>query len=136
MKDLQEANAALRHLLAAEASITIKPIALERLKLLVIADSSLSNTGRRTSQLAHMICAADVSLLAGEEAEVSVLTYKSHRMGRSGSSTLLVEAYAMPEALADAEWVASWFGLAKDRGASSIASSRSPALSRQTSQRR
>jgi hypothetical protein len=35
-------------------------------------------------------------------------------MARAGSSTLLVEANAMSEGLADAEWVASWIGLAKE----------------------
>jgi hypothetical protein len=114
VKDLQEANACLRRLLQAEATITIKPIPLSRLKLLVIGDSSLGNTSGGTSQLAHMVCAADVSILEGKEADVSVLTYQSHRMARAGSSTLLVEANAMSEGLADAEWVASWIGLAKD----------------------
>ena len=44
VKDLQEANASLKRLLQAEATITIEPIPFERLKLLVIADSSLGNT--------------------------------------------------------------------------------------------
>jgi len=114
IKDLQEANACLRRLLQAEAIIIIRPIPLDRLKLLHIGDSSLGNTKGGTSQLAHMICAADVSILDGHEADVSVLTYQSHRMTRSGSSTLLVEANAMSEGLADAEWVASWIGLVKD----------------------
>ena len=78
VKDLVEANAALRRLLQAEATIMIKSIPLDRLKLLVIADSSLGNTKGGTSQLAHMVSACDVSLLAGDEADVSVLTYKSH----------------------------------------------------------
>ena len=111
---MQEANACLRRLLQAEASITIKPIPLHRLRLLLIGDSSLGNTKGGTSQLAHMVCAADLSILANQEADVSVLTYTSHKMDRSGSSTLLVEANAMSEGLADAEWVASWIGLAKD----------------------
>ena len=114
VKDLQEANACLRRLLQAEASITIKPIPLHRLRLLLIGDSSLGNTTGGTSQLAHMVCAADLSLLENQEADVSVLTYQSHKMTRSGSSTLLVEANAMSEGLADAEWVASWIGLVKD----------------------
>ena len=61
-----------------------------------------------------MVCAADLSILENREADVSVSTYHSHKMNRSGSSTLLVEANAMSEGLADAEWVASWIGLAKD----------------------
>ena len=40
-------------------------------------------------------------------------TYNSHKNKRAGSSTLLVEANGLSEGLADAEWVASWIGLAK-----------------------
>ena len=40
VKDLQEANACLQRLLQAEATITIKPIPLHRLRLLLIGDSS------------------------------------------------------------------------------------------------
>ena len=60
-----------------------------------------------------MICATDKVIFEGEEAEVSILTYKSHRNPRAGSSTLLVESQALSESLADAEWVACWIGLAK-----------------------
>ena len=102
IKDLQEANACLRRLLQAEAAIIIRPIPLDRIRLLLLGDSSLGNTKGGTSQLAHMVCAADASILEGKEADVSVLTYQSHRMARAGSSTLLVEANAMSEGLADA----------------------------------
>ena len=114
INDLQEANACLRRLLQAEAAIIVRPIPLGRIRLLLLGDSSLGNTKGGTSQLAHMVCAADASILEGKEADVSVLTYQSHRMARAGSSTLLVEANAMSEGLADAEWVASWIGLVKD----------------------
>ena len=64
--------------------------------------------------MAHMVFAADVSILQNVEADVSFLTYRSHRMSRSGSSTLLVEANAMSEGLVEVEWIASWIGLVKD----------------------
>ena len=35
-------------------------------------------------------------------------------MSRAGSATLLVEANALSESLADAEWVATWIGFVKD----------------------
>ena len=85
VKHLQEANATLRRLLKSEATITIKSIPR-------FADASLGNASGGSSQLAHMICAADESILEGCEAEVSLLAYTSHRMARAGSSTLLVEA--------------------------------------------
>ena len=86
VKDLQEANAALRRLLAAEASITILPIPLHRIRLLLICDSSLGNAAGGGSQNAHIICAADCSLLQGENADVSLLSYQSHKTPRAGSS--------------------------------------------------
>ena len=46
VKDLQEANAALRRLLAHDIPITICPIPLERLRLAVFADANLGNAGR------------------------------------------------------------------------------------------
>ena len=42
-----------------------------------------------------------------------MLTYKAHKMDRMGTATLLCEANAMSEGLANAEWVASWLGLAR-----------------------
>ena len=94
--------------------LVIQSIPLHRLRLVCFADSSLGNARGGASQTAHMICAADQDILIGKEAPVSILTYGSHRMQRAGSSTLLVEANSMSEGLADAEWVASWIGLAKD----------------------
>eukprot|EP00971_Amphidinium_carterae_P286386 5686186-Amphidinium_carterae.3 len=37
---------------------------------------------------------------------------RSHGIKRAGSSTLLVEANALSDGLAQAEWIASWLGLA------------------------
>jgi hypothetical protein len=114
VRDLQEANAALRRLLQAEATITIRSIPLERIRLVVVSDASLGNASGGNSQLAHLIGAADESILCGEEADFSLLCYKSHCMGRAASSTLMVEANALSEGLAEAEYVATWIGLARD----------------------
>ena len=111
--DLKEANASLKRLLQQDIPIPIRPIPLERLKLVVFADSSLANAGGGNSQICHMVCAADQAIREGKEADISCLTYKSHKNNRAGSSTLLVEANGLSEGLADAEWVASWIGLAK-----------------------
>jgi len=114
VKDLQEANAALRRLLQANVTITIKAIPLSRLRILLFSDSSLGNAGGGGTQIAFMTCGVDASILEGVEADVSPLTYHSHKMARAGSSTLLAEANGLSEGLADAEWVASWIGLVKD----------------------
>ena len=78
----------------------------------MFSDSGLgSKTGH--SNIGHLICAADQSIRDGVEADTSILCWTSHKTSRSGSSTLLCEANAMSEGLADAEWVASWFGNVK-----------------------
>ena len=108
VKDLQEANAALRRLLQqGEVNIVIRPIPLERLRLVVFVDASLGNASGGSSQLAHMVCAVEKSIHEGKDATISPLCYHSHKSTRSGSSTLLVESNSMSEALADCEWVAS-----------------------------
>jgi hypothetical protein len=60
-----------------------------------------------------MVCGVDQAIREGKEADISCLTYRSHKNHRAGRSTLLVEANGLSEGLADAEWVASWIGLAK-----------------------
>ena len=60
-----------------------------------------------------MVCATDKDLFLGEEADVSILSYGSHKTDKSGSSTLLVESNALSTGLAECEWAASWFGVAK-----------------------
>ena len=97
VKDLQEANASLRRLLQHNATITIQPIPLDKLRLVQFSDSSLGNTSGGTSQTAWMVCACDGDLFNGEEATISPLTYRSHQMDRAGSATLLVEANSMSE---------------------------------------
>ena len=57
VRDLQDANGALRRLVANDESIKIKPIPSEDLRLLVFADSSLANAEGNKSQIAHIVCA-------------------------------------------------------------------------------
>ena len=101
IKDLQEANAALKRLLQNDVPVKIKPIPLDRLRLLMFADSSLGNASGGASQLARMTCACDKDLLEGKEADISILTWKSHKMSRAGANTLFCESNAMSEGLAD-----------------------------------
>ena len=87
VKDLTEANAALRRLLVNDVPSTIKAIPLERLKLLTFFNSSLANAGGGSSQLGKLICAADKNILEGKPADVSILVYKSNKDRRVGGST-------------------------------------------------
>ena len=61
-----------------------------------------------------MVCGVDKDIHLGKEAAISILMYRSHKNSRAASSSLLNESCAFSETVADAEWVASWLGLAKD----------------------
>ena len=62
-----------------------------------------------------MVCAADQDFLVGNQADVCVLTWHSHKTDRVGSSTLAAESNAMSEGFADAERATSWnLAAAKD----------------------
>ena len=112
-KYLLEANAALRRLLAHDIQTKILPIPLHRLRLVTFADSGLGNAGGGKSQTAHMMCAANTAIHEGKDSEISILTCNSHKMTRVGSATFFLQSNALSEALAEGEWVAFWFGLAK-----------------------
>ena len=113
VKDLTNANAALRRLVAIDVPLKIRPSPLERLVLLSFADSSLNNAGQGRAQLSSIVCGADKSIHEGAEAAISILAYRSHKNPKAGGSTLLNEAHAFSETLGDGEWIASWLGSQK-----------------------
>ena len=51
IKDLTEANAALRRLIQNDVPITIKPIPLDRLRLLTFSGGSLATAGGGSAQI-------------------------------------------------------------------------------------
>ena len=65
IKDLTEANAALRKVAPHDVPILIKPIPLHRLRLLTFSDGSLGNAGGGSAQIGHLVCAADKSIHEG-----------------------------------------------------------------------
>ena len=67
VKDLTEANAALRRLMQNDCPLKIRPIPLEDIRLLDFGDASLGNAGEGKSQIAHMICATNKVIFEGEK---------------------------------------------------------------------
>ena len=66
------------------------------------------------AQTAHMICGAFKTVLVGKEVEINIPMFKSHKMTRAGSATLVGEASFVTEGPAEVESVASWIAPAKD----------------------
>ena len=87
---------------------------ISNLRLLSFTDASHGNASGGSAQIGHIICATDYRIHSGDVADVSIFAYKSHKNPRSASSTLLNESTSFSETLADAEWIASWFGLCRD----------------------
>lgn len=112
--DIREASAVMRRLVQNDVLIWLRSIPFEHVGLITFEDASLGNARGGSAQIGHIIAAVYEKIHSGKKAEVSILTYKSHRNPRAASSTLLNQATSMSEALADAEWVASWFGLCRD----------------------
>ena len=97
VKDLSEANAALRRLRQNDAELVIKSIPLQMLVLLTFSDGSLGNAAGGSAQIGYIICAADRSILKGIEVFVSILLYKSHKNPRAAPSTLLNESTSLSD---------------------------------------
>eukprot|EP00973_Karenia_brevis_P059105 8229682-Karenia_brevis.AAC.1 len=92
----------------------MNPVPLHRLQLLTFSDGRLVNSSGGSSQIGHIVGASHQSIHEGKEADISILTDKSHKNPRAAPSTLLNETTSLSESLADAEWVASWIGLCKN----------------------
>jgi len=98
---------------ANDVPIWIRAIPLDQLGILVFADASLGNAKGGSAQIGHILCTVHKDIHRGVTAACSVIMYKSHKNPSAAPSTLLNESTAMSSSLGDAEWVASWIGLAK-----------------------
>ena len=94
--------------------ITIHCIRIEDMVAVLFSDGSLANNIDLRTQVCYVACVADSSILDGADAPTSVIAYTSHKMDRAASNVLYTESFAMSEGLAFGEWMATWFGLAKD----------------------
>jgi hypothetical protein len=115
VRDLKEANALLKRMVnTADMQIKILPIPWSNLRGLLFVDASLGNTTEGRSQQGFLVCVTDHHMLSGEESNVSILTWTSHRSHRVCPSTLHSEACALSAGLAEWEYVATFFGLSTD----------------------
>ena len=110
---LLEANAALRRLRHNDTPLRIKPIPLDKLKLITFAASSLANQPGGTAEVGYVVAAAHDDIFKGQMSDISILVYRNRKIVKAASSTLLTEANAMLEALSRAVWISTWLGLVK-----------------------
>ena len=107
VKDSRDCNYVLYGWLQVDLPIVIRPIPFEDLRIVLFTDASLGNHVDGGTQLSYICCTTHSKLANGQEAQVNVLAYKSHRMTRSGSNVLFTESNALSEGLALAESIRS-----------------------------
>ena len=104
IRDLKTCNKILKEAqLYKDLSITIRPIAPEKLCIVVSSDAASANAkdqeGDHKSQAGYIVLSTDRQMLQGRETMFSTLTWKNHTLKRT-VSTLSAETQAIVESTA------------------------------------
>ena len=108
--DLAEANSVLKYVKAtANTAVTIKPIDMEKLVLIAFGDSAFAKAPGGKSQGGYIVLASTPDALV-QQAEASLLDWKSYRRQRVLRSTLAVEAASLDKSEDYANFVGCMLG--------------------------
>ena len=103
VETVYQANEVIRHLKQHPVKLRIHSIPEENLRNLLIADSAFDTSGREKSQHGFLLGFTDKSLNAGHLAPVSLMTWRSKRLRRKASSSMLCEALSLSSSTAALE---------------------------------
>ena len=103
IETVYQANEVIRHLKQHPVKLRIHSIPEEDLRNLLIADSAFDTSGREKSQHGFLLGFTDKSLNAGHLAPVSLMTWRSKRLRRKASSSMLCEALSLSSSTAALE---------------------------------
>ena len=92
------ANDVVRHLKTFPVKLKIHAIPEKDLRNILIADSAFDTSGKEKSQHGWLLGFTDPSMNAGKMAPVSLMQWRSKRLRRKASSSLLCEAISMSAA--------------------------------------
>eukprot|EP00435_Cladocopium_sp_Y103_P020466 s1075_g5.t1 len=109
MEHIFEANDVVKHLKTFPIVLRIHAIPESRLRLLLIADSAFDTSGKEKSQHGWLLGFTDPTLNLGESAPVSLMQWRSKRLRRKASSSLLCESISMSAATGALERLDSFF---------------------------
>lgn len=99
IQDIFELNDVVAHLKSEQVTLHIKAIKEEDIRHFVIADSSFDIAGRVKPQHGSL----EAKLNAGEDAPISLISWRSRGLRRKAGSTMLCEAISLSTALAALE---------------------------------
>ena len=87
--------------------ITLWSIPEEQMRRLVIEDSAFDTSGQQRSQHGWIVAYTTPDLATGKVAPVSLVYWKSRRLRRKASSSLLCEALSGSKAVSSLLWIAN-----------------------------
>ena len=99
--DAKAANATIARLKEAEVIITVWAIPEDQLRRLLIVDSAFDTSGQNRSQHGWIVAYTTPALARGREAPGSLMYWKSRRLRRKASSSLLCESLSGSKAMAN-----------------------------------
>ena len=106
MSDIQETNRVVRLAKAhTELALPVCKIPVDQICFVSYGGASGGSTGAEQAQAGYVIMFADMSLLAGLAAPVTLISWRSHRVKRVVASVSAAEAMGLSEATAQGDWV-------------------------------
>ena len=106
VSDIQETNRVVRLAKApTDPALPVCKIPVDQVFCVSYGDASGGSTRAGQAQAGYVIMFADMSLLAGLAAPVSLVSWRSHRVKRVVASASAAEAMGLSEAIAQGDWV-------------------------------
>ena len=109
MEHVFAANDVVKHLKMFPIVLRIHAIPERNLRLILIADAAFDTSGKEKSQHGWPLGFTDPSMNLGESAPVSLMQWRSKRLRRKASSSLLCEAISMSAATGALERLDAFF---------------------------
>ncbi|CAL1150714.1 unnamed protein product, partial [Cladocopium goreaui] len=109
MEHVHAANEVVKHLKTFPVTLRIHAIPESQLRLVLIADSAFDTSGREKSQHGWLLGFTNPLLNRGEPAPISLIQWRSKRLRRKASSSLLCEAISMSAATGALERLDAFF---------------------------
>ena len=105
MSDIQETNRVVRLAKAhTDLALLVCKIPVDQICLVSYGDASGGSTRAEQAQAGYVIMFADMALLAGLAAPVTLVSWRSHRVKRVVARASAAEATSLSEAIAQGDW--------------------------------
>eukprot|EP00435_Cladocopium_sp_Y103_P022132 s1863_g5.t1 len=109
MEHVHAANEVVKHLKTFPVTLRIHAIPEDQLRLILIADSAFDTSGKEKSQHGWLLGFTNPMMNQGKLAPISLMQWRSKRLRRKASSSLLCEAISMSAATGSLERLDAFF---------------------------